>query len=162
MTAATGSKTFDLRVDPAVVGATEFSAISTRFSTATVGTIIDVRGILTAFGYSGAGASQIKILKATDITIPELNDSQKVNTTADALMIMTNVPNTITNITLPTAGSNYANVLISWMSSNPSVISASSVVAHSAEQVAVTLTATISLNDAFTTRIIHCQRIRSK
>ncbi|MFA5660133.1 MAG: Ig-like domain-containing protein [Bacilli bacterium] len=152
MTAATGSKTFDLRVDPAVVGATEFSAISTRFATATVGTIIDVRGILTAFGYSGAGASQIKILKATDITIPELNDSQKVNTTADALMIMTNVPKTITNITLPTAGSNYANVLISWMSSNPSVISASGVVTHSAEQVAVTLTATISLNDAFTTK----------
>lgn len=146
------AKAFDLRVDPKNMTAAQFASFGQKFGKTAAGSIINFKGIASAFGYSGAGASQFKLVNPDDLTVPELTDQQKVDASVNALTVVASVPKTVTQIELASKGAIYTDVNVTWESSHPAIITNAGAVTHPEDQTAVTLTATVSLGTATANR----------
>ena len=140
-----------LRVDPASMTADEFSTISASFTQAVEGSVVEFKGIMSAFGY-GTPSNQIQIVKSTDLTFAAVTNSDLVNAATNVLAIAGSVNTQTTSITLPTTFADYAGVSVSWVSNSPLVDVTTGNVTHGETDTVVTLTATISLGDAVATK----------
>jgi hypothetical protein len=80
----------------------------------------------------------------------ELTDQEKVDAVKDALVLEGDLSAVTENLMLPETGDH--GVTIEWSSSNTNVVSLNGTVNRGEENVTVTLTATITLNDATATK----------
>lgn len=137
-----GDKEFTLRVDPALMSADEFNAITTLFQGTAPGSAIDVVGIMSAFGY-GTPANQMKIVRSTDITAAGMTDKQATEVAAASLEIVESIPLNVNNVTLPTTLEGYEGVTVEWTSSNAALNTETGAVTHPVSTLDLTLTATV-------------------
>ncbi len=141
---ALDSKTITLRVDPKLVSAAAFTALNTKFDGISVNAVINVRGIMTAFGYSSSAWNpQIQILSADDITASQLSGENAVSAVKKTLALPGTVWSEATTLSLPTSITNNPST-ISWASSEPTIIATNGTVTHPTTDTMVTLTATIT------------------
>ena len=137
-----GDKEFTLRVDPALMSADEFNAITTLFQGTAPGSAIDVVGVMSAFGY-GTPANQMKIVRSTDITAAGMTDKQATEVAAASLEIVESIPLNVNNVTLPTTLEGYEGVTVEWTSSNAALNTETGAVTHPVSTLDLTLTATV-------------------
>lgn len=137
-----GDKEFTLRVDPALMSADEFNAITTLFQGTAPGSAIDVVGVMSAFGY-GTPANQMKIVRSTDITAAAMTDKQATEVAAASLEIVESIPLNVNNVTLPTTLEGYEGVTVEWTSSNAALNTETGAVTHPVSTLDLTLTATV-------------------
>ncbi len=137
-----GDKEFTLRVDPALMSADEFNAITTLFQGTAPGSAIDVVGVMSAFGY-GTPANQMKIVRSTDITAAAMTDKQATEVAAASLEIVESIPLNVNNVTLPTTLEGYEGVTVEWTSSNATLNTETGAVTHPVSTLDLTLTATV-------------------
>lgn len=137
-----GDKEFTLRVDPALMSADEFNAITTLFQGTAPGSAIDVVGVMSAFGY-GTPANQMKIVRSTDITAAAMTDKQATEVAAASLEIVESIPLNVNNVTLPTTLEGYEGVTVEWTSSNAAFNTETGAVTHPVSTLDLTLTATV-------------------
>jgi hypothetical protein len=137
-----GDKEFTLRVDPALMSADEFNAITTLFQGTAPGSAVDVVGVMCAFGY-GTPANQMKIVRSTDITAAGMTDKQATEVAAASLEIVESIPLNVNNVTLPTTLEGYEGVTVEWTSSNAALNTETGAVTHPVSTLDLTLTATV-------------------
>lgn len=137
-----GDKEFTLRVDPALMSADEFNAITTLFQGTAPGSAIDVVGVMSAFGY-GTPANQMKIVRSTDVTAAAMTDKQATEVAAASLEIVESIPLNVNNVTLPTTLEGYEGVTVEWTSSNAALNTETGAVTHPVSTLDLTLTATV-------------------
>lgn len=139
-----GENAIDLRVDPYNMTSDEFNAISAKFQGTTSGVKVNIKGIMSAFGY-GKASNQIAIVKSSDIEVAALTDDVIVGAAKNELSLPAVVNNSTNSINLPTTIEGY-NVEISWVSGDTSIIANDGSVTHPANDTNVKLTATITSN----------------
>lgn len=135
-------KEFTLRVDPALMSAEEFNALTTLFQGTAPGSAIDVVGVMSAFGY-GTPANQVKIVRSTDITAAAMTDKQATEVAAASLEIIESIPLNVNSVTLPTTLEGYEGVTVEWTSSNAALNTETGAVTHPLSTLDLTLTATV-------------------
>lgn len=140
-----GENAIDLRVDPNNMTSEEFAAISGKFQGATSGLKVNIKGIMSAFGY-GKPSNQIAIVKSSDIEVAALTDDVIVQAAKNALSLPAVVNNSTNSIELPTTVDGY-DVEITWVSGDTTIIANDGTVTHPAKDTNVKLTATIKSNE---------------
>ena len=141
-----GSSAIDLRVDPSNMTSEEFTAVSAKFQGATEGVKVNIKGIMSAFGYGKQPSNQIALVKSSDIEVAALTDDVIVAAAKNDLNLPAVVNNSTNSINLPTTIEGY-DVEISWISGNTSIIANDGTVTHPATDTNVKLTATIKSNN---------------
>lgn len=134
-----------IRVDSTLMSEEEFKAIGDLASSFVVGQTFDLnRAIMAAYGYGNNPDPQILVLDADDIVLATLSAEEKVEVVKNNLTVKQSIENTIDKIDLPTVSDNFADVTISWASSNEQLIANDGSVNHPKRDTYVKLTATIS------------------
>lgn len=142
---------FTLRVDPVLMTAEEFAAITAIFQDTAVGTPLDVVGIMCAFGW-GAVENQMKIVRSTDIEAAAMGDKQATDAAAASLEMLETVPLSVTNIELPTNLVGYEGLTIEWTATGDIINTSTGAVTHPLTTSDLTLTATCKKGTAQTVR----------
>lgn len=135
-----------LRIDPNYCESDEFTKIYNLFASSIPGTKIELCGFMTAFGW-GTPATQIQITKASDLTIEKASDKTILETCLLQIKIANSVGFSKDSIALPTKIAGFDDVLLSWQSDSELINVDTMKVSHSNEDMVVTLTVRLKLND---------------
>ncbi len=135
--------TTTLRVDPANMLKAEFDAISQEFAKLVVGSTVEFKGFMSAYGY-GKPSNQIQIVKLEDLKFEEVKPADMLNAAKDALAIKTSFMVEETSIELPTTMSLSEDIVISWESDNAIIDVTNKTITHPNDDTIVTLTATLT------------------
>ena len=134
-----------LRVDPAYAGSEEFAKICTIFSTAPAGTAFEFKGLMTAYGnYEAAVATQIQIVKASDLQFAEANVEDVLKACLAQITVSSSISMNKNEITLPTSMTGFDDVTVSWASDSSLINVTTGAVSHDSTNKVVTLTVTLS------------------
>jgi hypothetical protein len=140
------NKDIDLRVDPYNMTAEEFTATSAKFQATVNGGKINLKGIMSEFGYSASSTkTQIAILKSQDIETAALSDADIVGSVKNSIALQSVIKLNENTISLPTSVNGF-DATIAWASGNTSIIANDGTVTHPAKDTNVKLTATITSN----------------
>lgn len=151
LTVNINNSAIDLRVDPNYTTEEEFTAIADKVNLLSMGQALDVTGIMSAFGY-GKAKNQIQVFTADALEVAQLTDEEMVEAAANALSLQNSIAKDVNSIDLPATVDGFTGVLISWTSNNPIINGSTGAVTHSSDTTDVTLTATVTLNDASLTK----------
>lgn len=143
VTVTTGDNDIAMRINPTEMTGDEFDAITSKLSASPVGTTVSFKGFLTAFGY-GKATNQIQVVRSEDLSLQEASSQDLVNAAIENLYLQNSIEKDVNSITLPTKIEGFDDVSVTWSSSNEIVITNSGSVTHQANDVEVTLTATVS------------------
>lgn len=142
---------FTIRVDKNYVDEDELSEIYAKLNAAPVGATLDIKGVMYAFGY-GTPTPQIMLMSAADVTVGPVSDSVFVASAAEVLTLPYTIDAETATYALPTTVEGYDGVNVSWASNSTAVNVDSGAISHGTSDEIVKLTATISYNEASTTR----------
>lgn len=135
-----------LRIDPNYCESDEFTKIYNLFASSIPGTKIELCGFMTAFGW-GTPATQIQITKASDLAIEKASDKTILESCLSQIKIASSVGFSKDSIALPTKIAGFDDVLLSWQSDSELINVDTMKVSHSNEDMVVTLTVRLKLND---------------
>ena len=127
--------------------AEEFETISNTLSRYAEGTSFTFKAMLSAFGYSTV-SNQYMIVKSKDLGFGEMSDQDIVDAVAGMIEIPTSIQQNVDTIDLPTLMAGFDGVTITWSSNNDAINAQTGAVTHSANNVNVTLTATVKKGTA--------------
>lgn len=139
-------KEIQLRVDPSNLSADDFAAAKALLKNCSVGQAIDFKGVMSAFGYSGV-SPQIILLDVSSMVPATLDNESLIANAISTLNIPYTLKSGTTSLNLPTSVEG-SEVSIAWASSDPSIIAADGTVTQPENDTVVTLTATVTLQDA--------------
>lgn len=146
ITVAVGDSSIDLRVDPSYYSsAAELTSFNNLFKTVAANQKLQVKGIMSSFGYSASKLSaQVLLTSVDDVSLLALDDDEICANTAEEIALPYVVEKDASSITLP---SELNGVSIAWTSDNEA-ISSSGTVTHSNNDVTVKLTANLTKGTA--------------
>lgn len=145
-------KSIQLRVEKANFKETDFTAFTTKISLITSGTLIDVKGVVSKFGY-GKAKVQLQIMELDGIALPDISDNDKVEAAKNGVVLQNSINSDETKLNLPNTLSSYEDLSITWKSDKPTVLGDDGVVKTRSERdELVKLTATFKLNEATTSK----------
>lgn len=152
ITVSKDDKSIQLRVEKANFNETDFSAFSTKVSLISSGTLIDVKGVVSKFGYGNAKV-QLQVMELDGINLPDISDEDKVEAAKNGVVLQNSLNSDETELSLPSSLSSYEGLSITWVSDKPTVLgNDGKIVARSQKDEVVKLTATFKLNDATGTK----------
>lgn len=135
-----------LRIDPNYCESEEFTKIYNLLAGVIPGVKIELCGFMTAFGW-GTPATQIQITKSSDLVVEKASDKTILETCLLQIKIANSVGFSKDSIALPTKIAGFDDVLLSWQSDSELINVDTMKVSHSNEDMVVTLTVRLKLND---------------
>ncbi len=152
LTVSKDDKSIQLRIEKANFDTDEFTDFSNKVELLSAGSLIDVKGVVSKFGYGNASV-QLQIMELDGIKLPEISDEAKVEAAKGGVALQNSLNTDENEILLPSTLSSYEGLSITWVSDKPEVLTNEGKIATRGEKdEVVKLTATFKLNEVSATK----------